>query len=130
MRSAPAPASGTVGMRPDVGSYDALLPRFLSARREEEALELFECMLADGIAPIEHHFRLAVGACAALGHAERAAELLLEMQARVTALSPWPWSGGRRVSALRRVANVRPSLAASVLRHSIALMWPRVTTIV
>jgi pentatricopeptide repeat protein len=67
---------------PDVGSYDAVLARLVSTARHQDALALFERMLASGLSPLEHHYRIAIGACASIAQGGRAAELLLDMQAR------------------------------------------------
>ena len=66
--------------RPDVGTYDALLPRVVSAGRHDDVVRLFDSMHQDALEPLEYHYRIAIGACASLGHGGRAAALLLQMQ--------------------------------------------------
>ena len=66
--------------RPDVGTYDAVLPRVVSAGRHDEVVRLFDCMDQDELEPLEYHYRIAIGACASLGQGGRAAALLLQMQ--------------------------------------------------
>jgi len=67
---------------PDVGSYDAILHPLASAGRYDTLLRLFAQMHEDGIAPIEFHYRLAIGACSKLRNGSLAAKLLLRMQER------------------------------------------------
>ena len=65
---------------PDVGSYDAVLKPLMMERRDDEMLRRFEQMGAEGLRPLESHFRLAISACANLRQGGRAAALLLRMQ--------------------------------------------------